>query len=49
MIARRFYDKGEISLEVACHDIDQWPLPVPGNTIDLPLLGHLMQVNTLNN
>jgi len=44
MIARRFYDKGEISLEVACHDIDQWPLPIPGNTLDLPLLGHLMQV-----
>lgn len=45
VIARRFYDKGEISLEVACHDVDQWPLPVPGNTLDLPLMGHLFQVN----
>lgn len=45
VIARRFYDKGEVSLEVACHDIDQWPLPMPGNTLDLPLLGHLFQVH----
>ena len=44
MVARRFYDKGEISLEVACQDIDQWPLPIPGNTLDLPLMGHLFQV-----
>ena len=44
MVARRFYDKGEVSLEVACHDVDQWPLPIPGNTLDLPLMGHLFQV-----
>jgi hypothetical protein len=29
---------------LACNDIDQWPLPIPGEPIILPLLGHLIEV-----
>ena len=28
----------------ACHDIDKWPMPVPGEVISLPILGHLIEV-----
>jgi len=45
-ISRKFFDGGGgVSLEVACHDIDQWPLPIPGHTLELPLMGHLFQVH----
>ena len=30
----------------ACHDIDQWPPPVPGETLNLPFMGTVVQVNT---
>lgn len=30
---------------VGCHDIDQWPPPVPGQTKDLPLVGLVIQVH----
>ena len=43
-IARKFFDKGDVSLEVACHDIDTWSLPMPGHSLELPLMGHLLQV-----
>lgn len=29
---------------VACHDIDQWPAPNPGETLNLPLMGTVIQV-----
>ena len=44
-ISRKFFDNGEVSLEVACHDIDQWSLPIPGHSLELPLMGHLFQVH----
>ena len=28
-----------------CHDIDQWPYPEAGHTLQLPLMGNVMQVN----
>ena len=43
-IARKFFEKGDVSLEVACHDIDSWNLPIPGHSLELPLMGHLLQV-----
>ena len=43
-IARKFFEKGDVSLEVACHDIDTWHLPMPGHSLELPLMGHLFQV-----
>ena len=27
-----------------CHDIDQWPFPEAGHTLQLPLMGNVMQV-----
>ena len=32
---------------IACHDIDQWPDPCPGETLNLPIMGTVVQVNTL--
>ena len=29
---------------VACHDIDQWPDPCPGETLNLPIMGTVVQV-----
>lgn len=44
-IARKFFEKGDVSLEVACHDIDTWSFPIPGRSLELPLMGHLLQVH----
>lgn len=30
---------------LVCHDIDQWPYPEAGHTLQLPLMGNVMQVN----
>lgn len=45
MIAPEFFDNGVVSIEVACHDVDQWPFPEPGEVINLPLLGSVLQVS----
>jgi len=29
---------------IACHDLDQWPSPTPGETLHLPLMGSVIQV-----
>ncbi len=47
VVARRFFEGGEISLEAACGDIDRWPLPIPGHSLELPLLGSLFTVRWL--
>lgn len=44
LIAPEFFENGEPSIEAACHDVDQWPLPQPGETLHLPLLGTVLQV-----
>ncbi|ELU00735.1 hypothetical protein CAPTEDRAFT_175751 [Capitella teleta] len=44
IIAPGFFEHGETSLEAACHDIDQWPPPIPGNTVNLPIMGTVVQV-----
>ncbi|KAK7499904.1 hypothetical protein BaRGS_00008752 [Batillaria attramentaria] len=44
IIAPEYFDNGEPSLEAACHDIDQWPSPVPGDTLNLPIMGTVIQV-----
>ncbi|KAG8185762.1 hypothetical protein JTE90_000745 [Oedothorax gibbosus] len=43
-IAPSFFSSGEPSIESACHDIDQWPSPVPGKALSLPLMGNVMQI-----
>ncbi|CAH1784707.1 unnamed protein product, partial [Owenia fusiformis] len=44
IVAPEYFDNGEPSLEAACHDIDQWPPPVPGQTLNLPIMGTVIQV-----
>ncbi|KAK7102863.1 hypothetical protein V1264_021024 [Littorina saxatilis] len=43
IVAPEYFDNGEPSLEAACHDIDQWPTPVPGDTLNLPIMGTVIQ------
>lgn len=43
IIARKFFEMGEVALEVATHDIKQWPFPISGHNLTLPLLGHVFQ------
>ena len=33
-----------LAIETAAKDIDSWPLPCPGHSIELPLMGHLFQM-----
>ncbi|XP_055999780.1 protein DENND6A-like isoform X4 [Ostrea edulis] len=44
IIAPGYFDNGEPSLEAACHDIDQWPCPLGGDTVSLPIFGTVIQV-----
>ena len=44
LIAVEYFSTGNELLETACHNIDQWPLLVPGELISLPILGHLIEV-----
>ncbi|KAK2194231.1 hypothetical protein NP493_1g03008 [Ridgeia piscesae] len=44
VIAPEYFTNGEPSLEAACHDIDQWPPPVPGETLNLPFMGTVVQI-----
>ncbi|XP_075900475.1 protein DENND6B [Nelusetta ayraudi] len=44
IIAPEFFDKLEPCLEAVCNEIDQWPSPLPGLTLNLPLMGVVLQV-----
>lgn len=44
IISPEYFENGEPSLEAACHNIDKWPAPVPGETLTLPLMGSVFQV-----
>ncbi|XP_064632620.1 protein DENND6B-like isoform X2 [Lineus longissimus] len=44
VVAPEYFENGEPSLEAACHDIDQWPFPLPGDTLNLPIMGSVIQV-----
>ncbi|XP_031587422.2 protein DENND6B isoform X2 [Oreochromis aureus] len=43
-IAPEFFEKHEPCLEAVCNEIDQWPSPVPGQTLNLPVMGVILQV-----
>jgi len=45
LVARKFFESGDISLEVCCHDIDRWPSPKPGQHLTLPVMGSLIQLH----
>ncbi|KAM8909088.1 protein DENND6B isoform 1-T1 [Spinachia spinachia] len=44
IIAPEFFEKLEPCLEAVCNGIDQWPSPVPGLTLNLPVMGVVLQV-----
>ncbi|KAK0134435.1 Protein DENND6B [Merluccius polli] len=44
IIAPEYFDKLEPCLEAVCNEIDQWPSPVPGLTLNLPVMGVVLQV-----
>uniref|UniRef100_A0A8D0YFE1 UDENN domain-containing protein n=1 Tax=Sus scrofa TaxID=9823 RepID=A0A8D0YFE1_PIG len=47
-IAPEYFEKNEPYLEAACNDVDQWPAPVPGKTLHLPIMGIVMKVIAYN-
>uniref|UniRef100_A0A8C5BS89 DENN/MADD domain containing 6B n=1 Tax=Gadus morhua TaxID=8049 RepID=A0A8C5BS89_GADMO len=44
IIAPEYFEKLEPCLEAVCNEIDQWPSPVPGLTLNLPVMGTVLQV-----
>ncbi|XP_030636263.1 protein DENND6B [Chanos chanos] len=44
IIAPEYFEKLEPCLEAVCNEIDQWPSPVPGLILNLPVMGVVMQI-----
>ena len=44
VIARKYFECGDVSLETSAKDLDTWPLPSPGHSSELPLMGHLFHL-----
>ncbi|XP_036722799.1 protein DENND6B isoform X8 [Balaenoptera musculus] len=45
LVAPEYFDKLAPCLEAVCDEIDQWPAPVPGQTLNLPVMGVILQVH----
>lgn len=43
IIAPEYFENGDLSLEAACYNINQWLSPMPGVALNLPLLGSVFQ------
>ncbi|XP_053576833.1 protein DENND6A [Bombina bombina] len=43
-IAPEYFERGDPCLEAACSDIDRWPAPLPGKTLNLPIMGVVLKV-----
>ena len=46
LLAPEFFEKGSICLEASAKEIDQWPGPIPGGMLNLPLMGTVFQVTS---
>lgn len=46
LIAPEFFETGTALMEAVVREIDQWPAPIPGQIIHLPLIGILFQVRS---
>ncbi|XP_069795717.1 DENN/MADD domain containing 6Aa isoform X2 [Narcine bancroftii] len=44
LIAPEYFDKNEPFLEAVCHDLDHWPAPIPGRTLNLPTMGVVIKI-----
>lgn len=42
LVAPEYFNTGDPSIEAACQSVDQWPAPVPGQPLVLPLNGVLL-------
>jgi len=45
IVAKKFFENGDLPLEIFCHDVDRWPAPNPGQHLTLPLLGCLLELH----
>ncbi|XP_045867384.1 protein DENND6B isoform X1 [Meles meles] len=45
LIAPEYFDKSAPCLEAVCSEIDEWPAPAPGQTLNLPVMGVVLQVH----
>ncbi|KAM9673632.1 protein DENND6B isoform 2-T2 [Trichechus inunguis] len=45
LVAPEYFDKLAPCLEAVCNEIDQWPAPTPGRTLNLPVMGVVVQVH----
>ncbi|XP_057306926.1 protein DENND6A-like [Hydractinia symbiolongicarpus] len=43
-IAPEYFLNGEVALETVCYQIDKWPSPYPGQTLQLPVIGEVLQI-----
>lgn len=48
MIAPEYFENGDAAIEAVCYQIDKWSSPHPGFTIQLPVLGSVLQVSSPN-
>lgn len=44
IIAPEFFEKLEPCLETVCNEMDRWPRPAPGLTLNLPVMGVVFQI-----
>jgi len=45
IVAKKFFETGDLPLEVFCHDVERWPPPIPGQHLTLPLLGSIIELH----
>lgn len=45
LIAPEFFEMGNAVMEAIVREMDQWPPPMPGQIVHLPLIGVLFQVS----
>ncbi|XP_023322220.1 protein DENND6A [Eurytemora carolleeae] len=45
IVAKKFFENGDLPLEIFCHDVDRWPAPTPGHHLTLPMLGSLIELH----
>lgn len=45
LIAPKFFEMGNSAMDAIVNEIADWPAPVPGDVVHLPLMGVLFQVS----
>ena len=48
LIAPKFFEMGKSVMDIIVDEIANWPAPVPGDVIHLPLMGVLFQVKFMH-